>query len=484
MARLPFRYHMVTRKRVLALERMRPTSERRWALFPWILLCLCLFSRVEAFLVRSSPQYCNRAEDSFRIKSGGDDYSECSEDATSSIAGGRRRPLRRPSKVSKNSRTQQEETRRQEAQRRHTEALKDPSLLTTVTFSDRTDMAPATKRAITEVLGLQRMTQVQAETYAPILQGQNVLARARTGTGKTLAFLLPALERLLEADLDLFKPGLSIGMLIVAPTRELAMQIADQAEALLTFHNDMSVACIYGGTKLQRDVRLLSGPRLPTIIVATPGRLLEHCEGTRIGRRKFADMMQETRMVVLDEADRLLDGFAKEMQTILSYLPRVEKRQTLLFSATVSKKFRSFVKGSMKIDFEEIDCLNDRQNRQGGETNARVEQSYLVLDSIRDYIPSLVSIIQQVMRQEKDYKILVFFPASKLVRFLVQVFNIGLGIPVLEIHSRMSQASRTHASNAFRSCKNVILFSSDISARGVDYPDISLVIQVRTSSDD
>jgi ATP-dependent RNA helicase MSS116 len=409
----------------------------------------------------------------------GDDYSEYienGEDSSATSRPGRRRPLRRSTSSSATSAQEQLETRRQEAQKRHVEALKDPTLLTKVTFADRADMAPATKRAIAEVLGLQRMTEIQAKTYAAALEGQNVLGRARTGTGKTLAFLLPSIERLLEADLDLFKPGLSIGMIIVAPTRELAMQIADQAESLLTFHKDMDVACVYGGTKIQRDTRLLSGPRLPAILVATPGRLLEHCESTRIGRRKFSDIAQETHIVVLDEADRLLDGFAKESQKILSFLPRAEKRQTLLFSATVSKKLRGFVKESMKIDYTEIDCLNDRNIR--GETNNRVEQSYMVLKSIDDYIPTLVSIINRAMK-EKDFKILVFFPASKLVRFFVNFFNIGLDIPVLEIHSRMSQASRTRASNTFRSTKNAILFSSDISARGVDYPDVSMVIQVR-----
>lgn len=406
-----------------------------------------------------------------------DDYSEYSEYNTENEAsqvGKRRRPLRRSSSSSDNVQLQLE-TRRQEAQKRHAEALKDPTLLTKFSFSDRKDISPSTKRAITEVLGLQRMTEIQAKTYAVALAGRSVLGRARTGTGKTLAFLLPSIERLLEADLELFKPGLSIGVIILAPTRELAIQIADQAEALLTFHNDMNVVCVYGGTKLQRDLRLLSGPRLPAILVATPGRLLEHCATTRIGRRKFSDMVQESRIVVLDEADRLLDGFAKEMQTILSYFPRAEKRQTLLFSATVSKKLRGFIKDSMKINFEEVDCLNNQSTQ--GETNLRVSQSFLALKTMSEYSPTLVSIIENGM-QKKDFKILVFFPASKLVRFFVHFFNVGLGIPVLEIHSRMSQASRTRASNAFRSSKNVILFSSDISARGLDYPDVSLVIQV------
>ena len=137
--------------------------------------------------------------------------------------------------------------------RRHEQALQDPSLLTTIRFSDRSDMHRDTRQALVEGFGLQAMTQVQAMTYEAALSGRSILARSRTGTGKTLAFLLPTIERLLAADLDFYQPGRSIGCIILAPTRELAIQIADQAEILFDFHNkhrhgnrQLSVACIYG----------------------------------------------------------------------------------------------------------------------------------------------------------------------------------------------------------------------------------------------
>jgi ATP-dependent RNA helicase MSS116, mitochondrial len=386
----------------------------------------------------------------------------------------KRKPIRRPHATF--DRLQQLEVIRKEAQKRHELALQDPTLLSKQSFSDRPDISPATKRAITEVLGLQRMTEIQARTYAAAFGGRSVLGRARTGTGKTIAALLPAVERLLAADGNMFKPGLSIGIIVISPTRELAIQIAEQAEALLTYHIDMDVACVYGGTKVQRDIRLLSGPRLPAILVATPGRMLELLD-LRIGRKKFSDLAQETRVVVLDEADRLLHGFSRETQKILSFLPRAEKRQTLLFSATISEKLRGFIKGSMNIDFEEVDCLTVGDRKGRGEANVRVNQYYRILNSVSDYIPTLLAIIKRAMEEDENYKILVFFPASKMVRFSVQFLNVGLGMLVLEIHSRMSQASRTRASNAFRSSKNAILFSSDVSARGVDYPDVSLVVQ-------
>ena len=138
---------------------------------------------------------------------------------------------------------------------KHEQALRDPSLLTTIRFSDRTDLHPSTVEALTEGFGIRTMTVVQARTYEAARGGRSVLARSKTGSGKTLAFLLPVLERILDAEAGTeFRPGRSIGCVVLAPTRELAIQIADQAEILVRFHNqhrtagrkDLRVACIYG----------------------------------------------------------------------------------------------------------------------------------------------------------------------------------------------------------------------------------------------
>eukprot|EP00980_Cylindrotheca_fusiformis_P015837 scaffold4637_cov128-Cylindrotheca_fusiformis.AAC.8 len=370
----------------------------------------------------------------------------------------RQRPPRiRPQRPSKTSPSA--ENRPIDAQARHQQALNDPSLLTNLRFADRSDIHPALKRGIAEVLGLQAMTQIQARTYEEALGGKSILGRSKTGTGKTLAFLLPIVERLLEFDLDLYKPGRNIGIIVVAPTRELAIQIADQAKSLTTFLNDFEVVCVYGGTKIQRDVRLLS-PRLPSILVATPGRLLEHLDNTRVGRRKFCDIVDESKIVVLDEADRLFESFPQETRKILSFLPRAKRRQTLLFSATMPKRLRVLLRNAMKIDYVEIDCV-DGDSSAKSETNDRVKQFVYKLDTMDDYVSELVRIIQQEMKHDKNYKIIVFW----------------LNIPVLEIHSRLSQASRSRASVSFRKAQKGILFTSDVSARGVDYPDVSLVVQ-------
>jgi ATP-dependent RNA helicase MSS116 len=420
------------------------------------LVALLVFLSVSGF---HNPRLCLHSRDCPHqvLFSADSDYEEEALPSKKRRGPARVRPIRPTAS------TEKVQARRVEAQARHNEALKDPTLLSIVKFAERTDIHPATKRAITEVMGLQSMTQIQAKTYAAALAGDSVLGRARTGTGKTLAYLLPALERLLGSDLELYRPGRNIGILIVAPTRELAIQIADQAKYLLSFHNDMDVACIYGGTKIQRDTRILSGKTMPTILVATPGRLLDHLEETRIERRKFSDIIAETRIVVLDEADRLFEGFSKETTSILSFLPRAEKRQTLLFSATVPNKLRGFLKGSMKIDFTEVDCVNDGEVQS--ETNARVEQTFFVLENMEQYIPILVELLREAMKED-NHKVVVFFPATKIVRFFADFFNVGLKIPVLELHSRMSQSSRNRASSSFREAKRGVLFTSDVSARG------------------
>ena len=217
--------------------------------------------------------------------------------------------MRRRVRPRSTARIVEEARHQQETEARRLEAEKDPTLLSGESFGGK-DLHPSTKRALTETMGLREMTEVQARTFDHVVSGKSLVARARTGTGKTLAFLLPTLERLLKHDKDLYLPGRGIGMLVVAPTRELAIQIADEAERLMNFQSkEDAVYCVYGGTKMQRDIAMFQ-KRLPTILVATPGRLRDHVAETRLAGRRFADMLSSTKIVVLDEMDCLLDlGF-------------------------------------------------------------------------------------------------------------------------------------------------------------------------------
>ena len=378
----------------------------------------------------------------------------------------RARP-RRPSVV-----TEQAEQRRAEAEKRQEEALKDPTLLSNVEFATREDLHPSSKRALTEVMGLKTMTEIQSKTYAAALSGRDVLGRARTGTGKTVAFLLPAIERVLRS--REYQPGLNVGVLVISPTRELAQQIGDEAEKLLTFHNDMSVQVVFGGTKVSRDTARLR-TKLPTILVATPGRLQDLLESTKIGARKFSDIMATTSVCVLDETDQLLDqGFLREIKKILSYLPRNNKRQTLLFSATIPKELKRIMADTMNNDYIEVDCINDGADGSMP-TNVRVKQSHAIIPSMDLYVSSVVRIIQEAIRDgDGDNKIVVFFPTARMVSFFADIFNEIMGVPALELHSKKTQGYRNRISGQFREASSGVLLTSDVSARGVDYPLVSV----------
>jgi superfamily II DNA/RNA helicase len=344
---------------------------------------------------------------------------------------------------------------------------KNSNLHSSTKFKDQ-NMHPNTKKAITNLMKHEYMTDIQSETYLAASKGTDVLGRARTGTGKTLAFLIPALERLLSSN-AIYTPGKNVGVLVISPTRELATQIGDQAEKLLTYHKGLSCQVMFGGTKMGRDVNMLN-KRLPTVLVATPGRLLDHLENTKISGRKFGyDIMTDTPLLVLDEADRLLDmGFKREIEKIMSYLPRQEKRQTLLFSATVPKELKKIMSDNMRPDYIEVDCIGGDGSTEFVDeqhTNVLVQQSHVVLPSLDRYVTSVVEIVKHSM-QDRDHKLVVFFPTARLVGFFAELFNLGLGIEVIELHSRKTQGYRNTASEKFRKAKTGILFTSDVSARG------------------
>jgi ATP-dependent RNA helicase MSS116 len=306
-----------------------------------------------------------------------------------------------------------------------------------------------------------------------------------------------------------FRPGRTIGIIVIAPTRELVIQLSQQATKLLTFHHGYTVQPLYGGISIQRDRAILLHRPIPTILISTPGRLwdlLRDSSSFRVqGNRNFIDVIHECPIVIFDEADRLMEGFLTEIKSISSYLPRLEKRQTMLFSATMSSKLKQVLQtGHPKIlppDYATIDCINE--NDMTTQTNQRVTQSYVQLTDMKLYVFGLLSIVERVMKSNDEdkcsytkprkSKVIIFLPTAKLVKFFTEVFKYWSSLPstqqqkqqvpvydIYSIHSRMSQGSRNRASTEFRTTRNnhCILLSSDVSARGVDYPDVTLVVQV------
>lgn len=351
----------------------------------------------------------------------------------------------------------------------------DASLLSNIEFAQRTDIHPATKRAINEVLGLTTMTEIQARTYDAALTGKDVLGRARTGTGKTIAFLLPAIERLLRT--PEYDVNNEVGILIISPTRELATQIGDEAEKLLTFHKSLTVQVVFGGTKTTRDVSRLN-KRIPTVLIATPGRLKDLLQTASVGGKRFNKVMSQTPILVLDETDQLLDlGFRREIQQILNYLGSSRKRQTLLFSATVPLELKDIMRQTMEDDYVEVDCIRDG-GQSTEQTSINVEQSYAIISSMTQYVPSTIRVVREAANDgDGDNKVVVFFPTARMVSFFANLFNEVVGLPVMELHSKKSQGYRNRVSNQFRECSSGILFTSDVSARGVDYPGVTHVVQ-------
>eukprot|EP00514_Thraustochytrium_sp_LLF1b_P011886 CAMPEP_0184545556 /NCGR_PEP_ID=MMETSP0199_2-20130426/4380_1 /TAXON_ID=1112570 /ORGANISM="Thraustochytrium sp., Strain LLF1b" /LENGTH=572 /DNA_ID=CAMNT_0026939863 /DNA_START=234 /DNA_END=1948 /DNA_ORIENTATION=- len=330
---------------------------------------------------------------------------------------------------------------------------------------DSLDISEQSKSAIANVLKFQYMTIVQASTLPTIMQGVDTLAKARTGTGKTVGFLLPVIESLAKNS----PRGDSISCLVIAPTRDLAIQVFDEGKALATYHNNVTFACIVGGLNKSKDLKTFNNR--VDILVATPGRLNDHLQTTR----GFVDKVSNLKFLVLDEADRLLDmGFRPELERILGFLPR--NRQTLLFSATFPDSLAGIVKFALREDHKLIDTVGEETTQ----TNEQVAQESLIVPGdMHSHVLHhlLLDHVATKTSSGEEYKIMVFFPTARIVGFWSQLFN-KLGMRVLEMHSRKSQSQRGKLVAEFRSGKNLIMFSSDVSARGLDFEGVSLIVQV------
>ena len=334
-------------------------------------------------------------------------------------------------------------------------------------------------------------------------QAQDLLVRAKTGTGKTLAFLIPALEgrlrqlnsfltayRLENPDatkvaaqkaLDQFATS-SVGALIISPTRELATQIAQEAKALTTHLPHFGVRLLVGGEPRMRQLREWTRPGASNdIVVATPGRMVDLVQSESSVRRALAN----SRMLILDEADTLLDmGFASEIEKIGEYIPPIEERQTFLFSATVSKSIREVARKMMKVDHSFIDTVG----RDSPDTHLHIPQYYTVLPSAEHQITHILTLLaQDQLLNPQGGKAVIFLPTTKLTQlYSILLSTMSSHLPwghktkIMEIHSKKDQSQRTRASSAFRTstAPYSILVTSDVSARGVDYPGVTRVIQV------
>lgn len=262
-----------------------------------------------------------------------------------------------------------------------------------------------------------------------------------------------------------------INVLILCPTRELAIQIAAETNVLLKYHDGIGVQTLIGGTRFKLDQkRLDSNPC--QIIVATPGRLLDHIEN----KSGFSARLMGLKLLILDEADHLLDlGFRKDIEKIVDCVPR--QRQSLLFSATIPKEVRRISQLVLIRDHVFVDTVG----LAGVDTPIKVLQSCLVAPH-ELHFHLVYHFLKEHIMKEPDYKVIVFCTTAMVTAFM-HVLLRDLKMNVREIHSRKPQLYRTRISEEFRESKNMILVTSDVSARGMNYPDITLVIQVGIPAD-
>ncbi|GAA5982201.1 hypothetical protein JCM10908_004782 [Rhodotorula pacifica] len=323
--------------------------------------------------------------------------------------------------------------------------------------------------------GYEYCTQVQAQTLPTCLTGEDVLAQARTGTGKTLAFLIPSIENLLRAPTQPAKGQISV--LVLSPTRELAIQIEESAKTLLS-GTVFKAQHVVGGTNMNAEVKRLQNERCD-FLIATPGRLLDHLQNSGL-KQKLSGL----RTFIFDEADRLLEqGFRQDCERIISHLPARQStpRQTLMFSATIPQQVHQLSSLALLPSHKFISTIPpDEEN-----THQNVPQTTVLPNSIFDVFPASLAVLKQELAKHGDAtKVMFFLPTARATGLVASLFKrVGLqqmanGFEVYEIHSRKSQSARNSAAEAFKVAKGGVLFSSDVTARGMDFPNVTSVIQV------
>ena len=304
---------------------------------------------------------------------------------------------------------------------------------------------PALVKAIKE-LGFVRPTPIQAEAIPPAVEGRDVIACAQTGSGKTAAFLLPIINRLID------RPRRTTKALVLAPTRELAAQILEDFNAL-SVHTPVSGAAVYGGVGMgPQEHAFRSGV---DIIIATPGRLMDHM------RSAYA-RLNHIEHLVLDEADRMLDmGFLPEIRRIIAKLPA--RRQTLFFSATMPPPI-AVLAGEMLQDPVSI-----QTQRQAAPASGITQAVYPAPQDLK------AALVVHLLRQHTITQALIFtrtkHRANRLADYLVQS-----GIRAERIHGNRSQPQRTAALAGFKNGTFPVLVATDIAARGIDVDELGHVV--------
>ncbi|KAN0008576.1 hypothetical protein ACTFIU_009300 [Dictyostelium citrinum] len=303
-------------------------------------------------------------------------------------------------------------------------------------------------------LGFKAPSNIQANTIPEILKGRDIIASAKTGSGKTASFAIPILNQLSEDPYGVFA-------VVLTPTRELAVQIGEQFNAIGA---PMNVNCsvVIGGIDNVTQALILD--KRPHIIVATPGRLASHLNnGLKIA-------LKYCKFLVLDEADRLLgEDFELEIASILEHLPPAEKRQTLLFSATMTKNLTKLESIALNKPF----IFEDNSKYDTVDT---LKQEYI-------YMPAQAKdcYLVYILKKHEGSSAIVFVNNCYAVEAVKGMLN-KLDIPSVSLHSFLDQKSRLAALKTFKSGKVKVLVATDVASRGLDIPDVQIVINYKLSN--
>lgn len=303
------------------------------------------------------------------------------------------------------------------------------------------------QKAVAE-MGYENATDIQAQSIPCILEGKDVLGRSNTGTGKTAAFGIPAIEKVI--------PGNKLpNALIICPTRELVTQVATELRKFSKYKEGVKIVPIYGGQPIERQIQLLK--RGCGIVVGTPGRIMDH-----LNRRTLK--LTDTNMVILDEADEMLNmGFKEDIEEILSMMPAEQEHQTILFSATwpeaILKITEQFQKDPVRVEIQSSQRTIDT-----------VEQIYYEAPRGKK-----VNALRVLLNHYDPELCMIFCNTKRMVDELSDELN-KHGIKAISLHGDMKQEFRSRVMEQFRNGVSSILIATDVAARGIDVDDIDLVV--------
>ncbi|WP_066067495.1 DEAD/DEAH box helicase [Neobacillus soli] len=293
--------------------------------------------------------------------------------------------------------------------------------------------------------GVAKPTPIQEQAIPFVMKGNDIIAQAQTGTGKTFAFILPILEKI-NHDAD------HVQALVVTPTRELALQITAEFEKMIADIEGVDVLAVYGGQDVAKQLKKLK--RNPQIVVGTPGRLLDHI-------RRETVRLSEISFLVLDEADQMLHiGFLGEVEDIIRETPA--SRQTMLFSATIPPEIRQLAKKHMRepeyIQVEKTQGPADNVNQVAIHTTDRAKQGTLI----------------QLVESYRPFLAVIFCRTKRRVSKLYDVLKAN-GFSCDELHGDLSQAKRERVMKRFRDAEVQLLIATDVAARGLDVEGVTHV---------